>query len=410
MIELLSEHQFVLWFHANEWRTFEEDLMTSALHLKNELLRFDSAPADSQEGGESRRYPRLYWPDAGTTSLTKTLEVWTKSMQDEPSRILVVLDDLDGLDVAHHQKISRMFAPETVELIYTGRDPSIADTGMIWEAQDFEVPVLQGEHAAAMLEDFMRASRLQRHNQKSSELVNEAAVSAKIAEVVNHVGALPSAIITASHYVKDHSSSMTTLKSLEWLIHNWDSGQMLQFRRDTAKYIYTVLESFDVSKSRLQRNTQGKPIQDLYRLSLTVLALLSVLHLISFELEHIDVLCKALGEFARRRSEMPLDVDLQFLSENCTIMNRCITELTRVSLLSGPDAHGRIQLHILTISCVLLTPKEIISHVKRWRLEDFARYFTSRLSDRERHETSISTGELDCHSTYSLMQTNWMRP
>ena len=287
MIEMLSEHQFVLWFRANEWGAFEEDLMTSALHLKSELLRFDSAPADGQGGRESRKYPRPYCPDAGATSLTKTLEVWTRSMQDEPSKILVVLDDLDGLDVAHHKKISHMFAPDTLDLIYTARDPLMADSGMIWEAQDFEVPGLQGEHAAALFEDFMTASRFQRRNQKSCHPSDEAAVSANIAEVVNRVGALPTAIIIASHYVKDHSRSMTTLKSLEWLIDDWDNGQMLQFRRDTAKYIYTILESFEVSKTRLERNTQGKPIKDLYRLSLTVLKLLSVLRLDTIEPEFI---------------------------------------------------------------------------------------------------------------------------
>ena len=393
MIEMLSEHQFVLWFRANEWGVFEEDLMTSALHLKSELLRFDSAPADSQGGRESRKYPRPYCPDAGATSLTKTLEVWTRSMQDEPSKILVVLDDLDGLDVAHHKKISHMFAPETLDLIYTARDPLMADNGMIWEAQHFEVPGLQGEHAAALFEDFMTASRFRRRNQRSCHPSDETAVSVKIAEVVNHVGALPAAIIIASHYVKDHSSSMTTLKSLEWLIDDWGNGQMLQFRRDTAKYIYTIVESFEVSKTRLERNTQGKPNKDLYRLSLTVLKLLSVLRLDTIELKYIDFLCKALGEHFRGRDESTLDIDLQFLSDNCGIMNRCITELTRVSLLSSPDADGRIKLNILTMSCVLLTPQKMMSHVERLKLEDFAKYLKSRVDDNGLRNTSIGTGE-----------------
>ena len=45
MTDLLEANQYILWLRTNEWGAFEEDRMTSALYLKSELLRFDTAPA-----------------------------------------------------------------------------------------------------------------------------------------------------------------------------------------------------------------------------------------------------------------------------------------------------------------------------------------------------------------------------
>lgn len=256
MTDTLGTNQYVLWLRTNEWEVFEEDLMTSALYLKSELLRFDTAPHGSRDTRQSQRKPRLYFSDADATSLTKALEVWLKSTQDE-SRILVILDDLDGLDIAHHRIISRMFAADTLNLIYTGRDPLLAETGMIWEAKNFEVPPLEEEHAAVLLQDFIMDCRSQRRNQKLSDLLNKAMPDTDrvmTADVVNRLGALPAAITIASHYAKDH------FKSLDRLLPDLDNGHILQFRRDGTKYTHTLLESFEVSKGRLQRNTNGKSL------------------------------------------------------------------------------------------------------------------------------------------------------
>lgn len=169
----------------------------------------------------------------------------------------MILDDLDGLDIAHHRIISRMFAADTLNLIYTGRDPLLAETGMIWEAKNFEVPPLEEEHAAVLLQDFIMDCRSQRRNQKLSDLLNKAMPDTDrvmTADVVNRLGALPAAITIASHYAKDH------FKSLDRLLPDLDNGHILQFRRDGTKYTHTLLESFEVSKGRLQRNTNGKSL------------------------------------------------------------------------------------------------------------------------------------------------------
>ena len=94
-----------------------------------------------------------------------------KSTRDESSRILVILDDLDGLDLDHHRNMSRMFAANTLDLIHTARDPLMAEKDMVWEARDFEVPSLQGEHVAGLLQDCMEVSRRRRNQRKIDSTV-----------------------------------------------------------------------------------------------------------------------------------------------------------------------------------------------------------------------------------------------
>lgn len=129
---------------------------------------------------------------------------------------------------------------------------------------------------------------------------------------------------------------------MERLLHEWGNGQTLQFRRDTYKYSHTILESFEVSKARLRRNINGKLATSLYGLSRKVLQHLSVLRLGSFVREDLDTFCKILSEFSRSRPKSPLDINLRFLGNNFSMMNRCVTELIRVSLLPGPDADDSI--------------------------------------------------------------------
>ena len=284
-----------------------------------------------------------------------------KSTRDESSRILVILDDLDGLDVDHHRTMSRMFAANTLDLIHTAKDPLMAEKDMIWEARDFEVPSLQGEHVAGLLQDCIEDSRRRRNQRKSDSTVQAVSgTDRKIAwEVVKHLGALLVAIIIESHFVKDHFSSNAISKSLKRLLYEWGNGQILQFRRDTYKYSHTILESFEVSKARLRRNINGKLATNLYGLFQKVLQLLSVLRLGSFVREDLDTFCKILSECPRSRPEFPLEVHLRFLGNNFRMMNRCVTELIQVSLLSGPDADDSIKLKSLIMPCALLTPNSI---------------------------------------------------
>ena len=177
-----------------------------------------------------------------------------------------------------------MFAANTLNLIRTARDPLMAEKDMIWEARDFEVPSLQGEHVDGLLQDCIEHSRRRRNQRKIDSTVQAVSgTDRKIAwKVVKHLGALFLAIIIESHFVKDHFSSNAISKSLERLLHELGNGQILQFCRVTYKYSHTILESFEVSKARLRRNVNGKLATNFYGLSQRVLQLLSVLRLGSF--------------------------------------------------------------------------------------------------------------------------------
>ena len=111
----------------------------------------------------------------------------------------------------------------------------MAEEDMIWEARDFEVPSLQGEHVAGLLQDCIEDSRRRRNQRKIDSTVQAVSgTDRKIAwEVVKHLGALLVAIIIESHFGKDHFSSNAISKSLEQLLHEWGNGQILQFHRDT---------------------------------------------------------------------------------------------------------------------------------------------------------------------------------
>ena len=191
--------------------------------------------------------------------------------------------------------------------------------------------------------------------------------------------------------MKDHLSSNAISKSLERLLHEWGNGQILQFCRDTYKYSHTILESFEVSKARLRRSINGRLAANLYGLSQKVLQLLSVLRLGSFVQEDLDTFCKILSEYPRSRPEFPLEVHLRFLGNSFRMMNRCVTELIRVSLVSGPDADDSIKLKSLIMPCALLTPNSI-SLDKRLMLRDVAEYFQSRADFGDFCDTAMGTG------------------
>ena len=70
------------------------------------------------------------------------------------------------------------------------------------------------------------------------------------------------------------------------------------------------------------------------------------------------------------------------------MMNRCVTELIRVSLVPGPDADDSIKLKSLIMPCALLTPNSI-SLDEQSMLRDVAEYFQSRA---DFGDTAIGTG------------------
>lgn len=106
--------------------------------------------------------------------------------------------------------------------------------------------------------------------------------------------------------------------------------------------------------------------------------------------EDLDTFCKILSELSRSRPKSPLDIHLRFLGNNFSIMNRCVTELIRVSLLPGPDADDSIKLKSLIIPCAFLTPNSI-SLDEQSILRDVAEYFQSRAGFGDFCDTAMDT-------------------
>ena len=394
MINRLGPHLFTLWFRAGDLSAFQEDLLTSALYLKNELLRFNTSQIIRGKARETQRDPQLYFSDTDPTSLTFYLEVWMNSTF-EDSRILVILDDLDGLENDQHPEVSRKFTAETLDLVYTTRDPSMSGPGLIWEAENFEVPPLEEDHAGRLLEILMRDYRV-RSQRRTSGRTQTYAKTELTGEIVKRLGSLPAAIVIGFHFVKDTSILGVTAETLERELYNYGVANLLHYRPPTLKYTHSILESFEVSKSRLKRNVRaGETQETLYELSLMVLQLLSVLHLGSFSQKTLAMLCDMLGD-DRRSDHRPL---WQFLrSARYSEVCRCVKELIHVSLLSEADSDGIITLNELTISCCILVPRSI-SMYERTLLKSVAESIRSHANFGEFQQTTRVSAPTETSAT-----------
>ena len=153
MVERLGPIPYVIWLRASDDQILQQDLEKAARDLRNELLRFEHGSNRSNENGNTAAF---YFSGVAMTDLLGILERWCKEKPDDGSQILVVLDDLGGLEPSHHERYHRMFTGEALHLVYTTRDPSMADKGMLWEAVYFDVPSLQVDDAVKMLEHFSK--------------------------------------------------------------------------------------------------------------------------------------------------------------------------------------------------------------------------------------------------------------
>lgn len=244
---MLPYHRQVLWLRASEIETFEQDLADSMLRLKTELLQFDKAASLE----EHRIFHFL-----DSTSLTNSQEIWLRCVHN--STILVVLDDLDGLGFDDRKRFSSMFSGESVDIIYTARDSTMSERGMVWEADNFDIPPLQEEDAAGLLQDFLGDNHLSRRQQHLDSISRPSCTKGDhdvARQVVTRLGALPAAVVMSAYYIRDHYGPSSKAKSLTQLFDAWEAGYVLNYRRDELKYTHTILESFEVSKDRLYRNT-----------------------------------------------------------------------------------------------------------------------------------------------------------
>lgn len=381
VVEKLSSRGYVLWLRASDDGVLEQDIIKAAEELRHELLRFDASNDISTR--EDRRASAFYFSPVSVTDLVTILRRWLKAIPDGNQRTLVILDDLDGLNPVHHEKYRLMFAGDAVDVIYTARDPSMADLSMLWQAINFDVPSLQVDEAVKLLELLAQSNRPTRKPLSASSIIMrppkvelDNVMKWQMENVAKCLGALPAAIATGSHYMKDSLGSRWDPDSYGKFVWSWnhDDGKrsILQSHRATLKYRDSVLASFEVSLQRLRRNIENIASHDtLEENCLRLLRLLSAMDVNEISRRDLLDLKGALPIALSDLLNIPHPL-LQF-SELVTTMlthgfglsiDQCLTELIKVSLLTERSSDRTLLLNSVTKACALLVPMTISSDEK----------------------------------------------
>ena len=397
VIEKLGPVRYVVWLRASDHKLLYQDLITTAEDLRIELLRFESG--NHVRGGENQGDSAFYFSGVTVTELVNILKRWLKATPDDTSRILVILDDLDGLEPSQHEEYSLLFSGDALDLMYTTRDPSMADPGMLWQAVKFDVPSLNLSDATRLLECSSTGNPLARKGasnvlvQDGHSIDTQDSDTAKMNAVATRLGAVPAAITMGSHYIKDNFGLKWSSESYDkWNSKNYDKfldtwnedntrGNILTAHRSMLRYRHSMLASFEVSLDRLRRNSENVVLQGARKDSqcLRLLQLLSAMDLHEITRSSLSGFEGALQLALRNLPRNPYwklqfgDVlaDFQALGSDVSI-NQCIAELVKVSLLTEDSANGTFLLNNLTKACALLVPTTI-THEKRIVIEDIAR-------------------------------------
>ena len=282
------------------------------------------------------------------------LSAWLRNGRIDNSKVLVILDDVDGLGTSELADLSNLISSDQVEVIYTTRDPTIADPSSYMQASNFEVAPLQPAMADGLLQQLRNptspgiAHRRHNSNGPSKEEIES---TSKITASLGH---LPAAIINASHFLIDNFGPANP-NAMQAYLRRWGSDdtkhEILQYRRRTTRYPYTMRESYDISVRRLKRNTETGP-KGLFLCSLTLLRLLCFMNVESFAQDQIEGLKTLLRSFVTLKPEQnEIRTSLEDMSKDIIPIFRCITELVHVSLLSFSDGTGIVVINSLIEAC-----------------------------------------------------------
>ena len=419
-IERLSSQRFVFWLRASKESLLQQDLAQAARDLRNELLRFHAGNVSREV--DDRTMAAFYCSPITISELNDTFKVWLKTVPEDGSRIVVILDDLDGLELMrHHEDYSHIFAGEALDLIYTTRDPSLSDRGMLWEATLFDVPPLQTDEALAVMEQSAADNRSVRRQSSLDHDPNPEELDARattMRRVVTHLGGVPAAVIMGSHYMKDILGSRGDLDGYKgflrsWADHNSKCG-ILQSHRAMLRYRHSILASFEVSLFRLRKNLKNSGKSNSYtELCLLLLRTLSALDVNVMSRHEFSVFKSALRVISPDLSDRlfsltsPFPTDAQqILLTRKTWIGECLTHLLRVSLLTERLDDGALMLNNVTKACLLLVPVQISSD-QRDALEDIAREVkeiwraTDSRSLTDALSSDMATGTLTPHEELS---------
>ena len=294
--------------------------------------------------------------DQRLNHLQESLSAWLRNGQFHDSKVLVILDDVDGLGTSELTDVSYLISNDQVEVIYTTRDPTIADPSSYMQASNFEVPPLQPAIADGLLQKLGNPTSPGithgRHNSNGPSREEIESTS----QITASLGHLPAAIINASHFLVDNFGSAKP-HAMQAYLRRWGSDdtrhEILQYRHRTTRYPYTMQESFGISVRRLKRNTETGP-KGLFLCSLNLLRLLCFMDVESFVQDQIEDLRTLLRKFVTSKTERSeVRTSLEDMSKDIIPIFRCITELGHVSLVSFSDGTNIMLINSLIKACAL---------------------------------------------------------
>ncbi len=337
--------------------------MAAAIDLQDEFMGPGAGKSSRtvHQHQHNHGYAFFYVSDQRLNHLQAMLSVWLRNGRFDESKVLIILDDVDGLGTSELSDLSNLISSDQVEVIYTTRDPTIADPSSHMQASNFEVAPLQPATADGLLQQFRNPTSpgiTHRRHDNIDPSKGEIDLTSKITACL---GYLPAAIINASHYLVDNFGSANPY-AMQAYFRRWESDdarhEILQYRRRTTRYPYTMRASYEVSVRRLKRNTETGP-KGLFLCSLTLLRLLCFMDVESFAEDQIEDLRTLLGDFITSKSERSaVRTSLESMSQDIIPIFRCITELGHVSLLSFRDGTSIVMINSLIKACVRLCKRD----------------------------------------------------
>ena len=348
----------MIWLGAGAYETFKDDLIAAAIDLQDEFMRPGAGTISRTEDQHQHngRYSFFYTSDQRLNHLQEVLSVWLRNGRFDDSKVLVILDDVDGLGTSELSDLSNLISNDQVDVIYTTRDPMIADPSSYMQANNFEVAPLQPATADGLLQQIRKPTSLAINHRKHNGIGLPKEEIELTSKITGSLGHLPAAIINASYFLADNFGSANPYAMRAYL-HRWESDdtrrEILQYRRRTSRYPYTMWTSYEISLRRLRRNTETGP-NGLFHCSLSLLRLLCFMNVESFAEDQIEDLRTMLGNFVTskpQRSE--IRTSLEDMSKDIIPIFRCITELCHVSLLSFSDGRSVMVINSLIKACAL---------------------------------------------------------
>ena len=367
----------MIWLGAGSHQTFKDDLIAAAIDLQDEFMRPGAGNLSRTEDQHqhNHRYSFFYTSDQRLNHLQGMLSVWLKNGRFDDSKVLVILDDVDGLGTSELSDLSNLISSDQVDVIYTTRDPMIADPSSHMQANNFEVAPLQPATADGLLQQIRKPTSLgishRRHNiiglpKEEIELTSK---------ITGSLGHLPAAIINASYFLADNFGSANPYAMRAYL-HRWESDdtrrEILQYRRRTSRYPYTMWASYEISIRRLRRNTETGP-KGLFLCSLSLLRLLCFMDVESFAQDQVEDLKTLLGNFVTSKTERSeIRTSLEDMSKDIIPIFRCITELGHKSLLTFSYGRSIMVINSLIKACALQCKQDSLN----MQLDDVASLMT----------------------------------